>query len=111
MTASGDDRRSGRASATDRGDPWPGVERLVAAVLADAAGVAASSLAAVGVGCGGPMAPGGEHVSPLNIEALAAASRCGGGSSRLTGLDVFIDNDAKALALAEGWVGAAVGRA
>ena len=61
-----------------------------------------------GVGCGGPMAPGGTHVSPLNIpawrgfplrERLAAA----------TGLDVFVDNDAKALALGEGWRGAAAG--
>ena len=63
---------------------------------------------AVGVGCGGPMLPGGETVSPLNIpgwrgfplrDRLAA----------LTGLPVWVDNDAKALALGEGWVGAAAG--
>lgn len=61
-----------------------------------------------GVGCGGPMTPGGVAVSPLNIpvwrdfplrERLVAA----------TGLEVHIDNDAKALALAEGWLGAAAG--
>jgi glucokinase len=66
-----------------------------------------------GVGCGGPMAagPAGERndlVSPLNIPAwrdfplrarLAAA----------TGLPTVVDNDAKALALGEGWVGAAAG--
>ena len=61
-----------------------------------------------GVGCGGPMTPGGEEVSPLNIPAwrrfplrarLAAA----------TGLPTFVDNDAKALALGEGWRGAAAG--
>ncbi len=59
-----------------------------------------------GVGCGGPMTPDGELVSPLNIPAwrdfplrrrLADA----------TGLQTFVDNDAKALALGEGWVGAA----
>ncbi len=61
-----------------------------------------------GVGCGGPMLPGGESVSPLNIGAwrefplrrrLAAH----------TGLLVAVDNDAKALALGEGWLGAAQG--
>ena len=61
-----------------------------------------------GAGCGGPMTAGGEQVSPLNIEqwrgfelrrALAEA----------TGLETFVENDAKALALGEGWVGAAAG--
>jgi glucokinase len=61
-----------------------------------------------GVGCGGPMEPGGTTVSPLNIhqwrdfplQARLAAH---------TGLPVAIDNDAKALALGEGWRGAAQG--
>ncbi len=61
-----------------------------------------------GVGCGGPMTQGGENVSPIHISAwkgfplrerLAAA----------TGLETFVDNDAKAIALGEGWVGAARG--
>lgn len=65
-------------------------------------------LAACGVGCGGPMEPGGVTVSPLNIaqwrgfplrDRLAAS----------LGLPVFIDNDAKALALGEAWQGAARG--
>lgn len=63
-----------------------------------------------GVGCGGPMTAGGEEVSPLNLPAWRSFSL----RSRLataTGLPTFVDNDAKALALAEGWVGAAVGRA
>jgi glucokinase len=64
--------------------------------------------AVCGVGCGGPMSRGGSAVSPLNIPAwrdfplrdrLAAA----------TGLATFVDNDAKALALGEGWIGAAAG--
>jgi glucokinase len=61
-----------------------------------------------GVGCGGPMAPGGVTVSPLNIPVwreFPLRERL----SELTGLDVWIDNDAKALALAEGWRGAASG--
>lgn len=64
--------------------------------------------AACGVGCGGPMTEGGIEVSPLNIPAwrsfpLAARLR------ELTALPTAVDNDAKALALAEGWVGAAAG--
>ncbi len=61
-----------------------------------------------GVGSGGPMLPNGEEVSPLNIGAwrdFPLRSRV----AELTGLPTFVDNDAKALALAEGWLGAAVG--
>jgi glucokinase len=64
--------------------------------------------AVCGVGCGGPMTPGGVLVSPLNIPAwrgFPLRERL----HRLTGLPTFVDNDAKALALGEGWVGAAVG--
>jgi glucokinase len=62
----------------------------------------------VGVGCGGPMDAGGEQVSPLNIPAWRAfplRARI----AAYTGLPTFVDNDAKALALGEGWVGAARG--
>ena len=65
-------------------------------------------LVVCGTGCGGPMSPGGEVVSPLNIagwRAFPLRARLAG----LTGLPTFVDNDAKALALGEGWVGAAVG--
>ena len=92
---------------TDRAEPWPGVARLVAEVLARADGMG-RTVAGVGVGCGGPMAWGGEHVSPLNIEGWRRFPL----RARLeaaTGLGVWIDNDAKALALAEGWLGAAAG--
>ena len=61
-----------------------------------------------GVGSGGPMRPNGEQVSPLNIPAwrdFPLRSRL----AELTGLVTFVDNDAKALALGEGWLGAAVG--
>jgi glucokinase len=65
-------------------------------------------LVACGVGCGGPMSAGGETVSPLNIpqwREFPLAARL----AEVTGLPVFVDNDAKALALGEGWVGAAKG--
>ena len=63
---------------------------------------------ACGVGCGGPMTPDGALVSPLNIPQwrnYPLRDRLAG----LLGVEVHLDNDAKALALAEGWKGAAVG--
>jgi glucokinase len=63
----------------------------------------------VGVGCAGPVTPNCATVSPLNIGAwrnFPLRQRLGS----LTQLDVFGDLDAKALALAEGWVGAAQGK-
>lgn len=65
-------------------------------------------LSVCGVGCGGPMTAGGEAVSPLNIPAwrdFPLRSRL----AEATGLATFVDNDAKALALGEGWKGAAAG--
>ncbi|MGI9609738.1 MAG: ROK family protein [Acidimicrobiia bacterium] len=62
----------------------------------------------LGVGCGGPMSPGGRRVSTLNIPVWRSFPLL----ERLrdhTGLTTAIDNDAKALALAEGWVGSAAG--
>ncbi|HAN07847.1 MAG TPA: ROK family protein, partial [Acidimicrobiaceae bacterium] len=60
----------------------------------------------VGAGCGGPMVMGGEDVSPLNIPSwrrfpLKRALQ------KYCGLEAFVDNDAKAIALAEAWAGAA----
>ena len=66
-----------------------------------------------GVGTGGPMEPGGSAISPLNIPAwrgFPLRARL----EQLPGLGavpVFIDNDAKALALGEAWAGAGRGRA
>jgi glucokinase len=65
---------------------------------------------ACGVGCGGPMTPGGGTVSPLNVPQVRdfpLRRRL----AELTGLATYIDNDAKALALGEGWTGAAAGEA
>jgi glucokinase len=63
-----------------------------------------------GIGSGGPMAPGGEEVSTLHIPAwrrFPLRRRV----AEATGLPTFVDNDAKALARGEGWVGAAAGQA
>ena len=82
--------------------PWDALAEL----LDDIAG--GERLAACGVGCGGPMLPGGEAVSPLNIPAwrgFPLRSRV----AEHTGLPTWVDNDAKALALGEGWRGAAAG--
>ncbi len=68
----------------------------------------ADRLVVCGTGCGGPMSPGGDAVSPLNIagwRSFPLRPRL----AELTGLPTFVDNDAKALALGEGWVGAAAG--
>ncbi len=64
---------------------------------------------AVGVGCSGPVEPNVETVSPVHIEAWRGFPL----RSRLMeaiSLPVYGDLDAKALAMAEGWLGAAQGR-
>lgn len=65
-------------------------------------------VASVGIGSAGPITRNAETVSPVNIPAwrefpLRARVR------EHTGYRVFGDLDGKALALAEGWLGAAVG--
>jgi glucokinase len=82
-------------------------EKLFSVVLALVDSVGGDGEVVVcGVGCGGPMARGGEEVSPLNIAGwrrFPLRSRL----AEATGLPTFVDNDAKALALGEGWRGAA----
>ncbi|HYA68197.1 MAG TPA: ROK family protein [Acidimicrobiales bacterium] len=81
----------------------------VGLVLAEGRRADAGPLAACGVGCGGPMSSGGETVSPLNIPAwrdFPLRARL----EALTGLPTGVENDAKALALGEGWRGAARAR-
>ena len=76
-----------RSAADDRGDPAP---------------------VACGIGSGGPMLRGGLTVSPTNIPAWREFPLCDR-MAEVVGLPTYVDNDAKALALAEGWQGAAVG--
>ncbi len=96
-----------RASTPDTDDP-----ETVFAVVAEVVGRVrdASDLepSVCGVGCGGPMDTHGERVSPLNIRAWRGFP-VRGRLAELVGLPVAIDNDAKALALGEGWLGAARG--
>lgn len=64
---------------------------------------------ACGVGSGGPMSQSGDLVSPLNIPGwrdFPLRKRL----ADFTGLRTWVDNDAKALALAEWWVGLGAGR-
>lgn len=68
----------------------------------------AGRIAACGVGCGGPMAPHGVTVSPLNIPAWRGFPLVERLETDLS-LRAFVENDAKALALAEWWLGAAAG--
>jgi glucokinase len=92
-------------AVTDGVQPWPGLEALVRQLLDHPAAAGAT---AVGCGCGGPMTTGGELVSPLNIPGwrdFPLRARL----AELTGRPVVVDNDAKALALGEGWCGAARG--
>ena len=61
-----------------------------------------------GVGSAGPMRNNGEEISPLNIPQwrnFPLRSKL----SEALGIPVALDNDAKAIALGEGWVGAASG--
>lgn len=63
----------------------------------------------IGVGCAGPVDLNVEGVSPVNIAAwrgFPLRARL----AEATGLPVFGDLDAKSLAMAEGWLGAAQGR-
>lgn len=88
--------RSGSAE-----DIWAVVRALVEEALA------LGAVRSCGAGCGGPM-EGGDAVSPLNIPAwrrFPLRSRL----AALTGVPSAVDNDAKALALGEGWRGGAVG--
>ncbi len=85
---------------------WAALAGLVEGITALAG--PGDRLVVCGTGCGGPMRAGGDEVSPLNIEgwrSFPLRTRLAG----LTGLPTFVDNDAKALALGEGWVGAAAG--
>ena len=61
-----------------------------------------------GVGSGGPSRDNHRFLSPLNI-AVWRDFPLRDRLSDALGLPVAVDNDAKALALAEGWVGGAVG--
>ena len=78
------------------------VLELAQKVLAEAT----SEPVAVGIGCGGPGQNAYELVSPLNIPEWREFPLRTYIEKDLA-IQTYIDNDAKALALAEGWLGAA----
>lgn len=90
--------------ATPSREVWAALSRLVLRVMA----AAPSRPVGCGVGCGGPMNPTDRTVSPLYIptwKAFPLAAEL----EELTQLPVVVDNNAKTVALAEAWCGAAVG--
>lgn len=93
---------------TQRPTPTGDGEEVLAAVLDAAAEVRGGDEVACGVGSGGPMTRGGATVSPLNIRGWRGFPLHDRLQAAL-GLPVHVDNDAKALALGEGWLGAAAG--
>lgn len=98
---------SGQVLVRDRiGTPqrevWAAVRRLVLRVVA----ASPTTPVACGVGCAGPMNPTGRTVSPLHISSwidFPIADHL----EQAIQLPVALDNDAKAMALGEAWVGAA----
>lgn len=98
-------RRARTATPAREGaeDMFGALAGLIAEVLADGA-----DPVACGVGTGGPMTRAGATVSPINIPAWRSF-RLHDRLAELTEVPTFVDNDAKALALGEGWVGAARG--
>lgn len=87
---------------------FDGLAALVTQQLEQARGHHGVWVRAIGIGSAGPVAPQCETVSPVNIAGwreFPLRSQL----AELTGLPVYGDLDAKALALAEGWLGAARG--
>lgn len=81
---------------------------MVIDIISTARGRHAAVPIAIGVGTAGPLTHNAELISPLNIPCWRDFPLAG--SLRdLTGLAVYGDGDAKALALGEGWKGAARG--
>ena len=97
--------RSRASSRFEHGEDLFGNVATLATEVLRASGVRPD---VIGVGCGGPMLPGGSEVSPLNIPEWRGFPLRGRLGDRFD-LPTFVDNDAKALALSEGWRGAAVG--
>jgi len=92
---------------------WDALASLVERVQVRLPALAATSgrgyeLIACGVGSGGPMSDEGNKVSPLSIPTWRDFP-LRSSIAALTGLPTFVDNDAKAVVLAEVWCGAAVG--
>ena len=101
-------RRVGTPTTDDAEELFVVLAALVDGALARASAIAPGPVVACGVGCGGPMSAGGGTVSPLNIPAWRDFPLRARLEDR-TGLRTAVENDAKALALGEGWQGSARG--
>lgn len=102
---------SGEIHATAMAPTVGDADRLLATafeLIDDVVDRSAPTPLAIGVGCGGPMSLAEGTVSPLNITQWRDMPLRAHIEQRY-GLPTRLDNDAKALALGEGWVGAAVG--
>jgi glucokinase len=101
VTADGEIERRARLDVADHRDNlFDALVRLVEEVRGH------DALEVVGVGCAGPMALGGATVSPLNIPFWRAFPLRDSLRGALK-VPVFVDGDARALALAEGSFGGA----
>lgn len=83
-------------------------EEVFTALTTAVGDAAPDGVLAVGVGSGGPMTAGGASISPLNIAGWRGFPL----RHRLSaeyGLPLVVDNDAKALAVGEGWKGGGAG--
>lgn len=83
-------------------------EEVFAALAGCVRTVAPDGVQACGVGSAGPMTLHGETVSPLNIPGWRGFPLLSRMRAELD-VPVVVDNDAKALALGEGWRGAGAG--
>lgn len=90
--------------STPARDVWPALSRLVTRVQVSAP----TTPVGCGIGCGGPANPLEGTVSPLHIPSLEGFELAAE-IQALTQLPTVIDNNAKGVALAEAWCGAAVG--
>jgi glucokinase len=111
VTRTGDliDREIHRIDHRDNADElFDELARLVRSQLKRAAEHHGVDVKVCGIGSAGPITRNAELVSPLNVKAwrdFPLRSRVG----ELAQVPVYGDGDAKALALAEGWLGAARG--
>ncbi|MFM8249534.1 MAG: ROK family protein [Acidimicrobiaceae bacterium] len=104
VSVTGEILSHGRA-LTPKVNVWQALQELIKDQVTNSS----VDLISCGVGCGGPMAPQGEHVSTLHIPEwrdfpLRAKLQ------ELVQLPVFIDGDAKALVQGEVWCGAVAGQ-
>lgn len=93
--------------ATPARDVWPTLTRLVRRVVA--AMPAGEPLAACGVSCVGPIDHADGTLTPVHLPSWVGFPLARE-LENVTGLPVSIDSAGRALALAEAWCGAAVGR-